>query len=99
VGRDAAMTATGRRIALDGGAITIMDPAQYRARCAGMAGAGGGTRFVGVRIAVADIAVAVAILRRNDVPLRRHGDALQVDAFGTMIELGPTADNGKDYPR
>jgi hypothetical protein len=30
----------------------------------------------------------VAILRQNDVPFRRHGGALQIDAYGTMIELG-----------
>jgi catechol 2,3-dioxygenase-like lactoylglutathione lyase family enzyme len=91
-GRAAATSGTQRRIALDGGAIAIMDPAVYRARCGGVAPAGatgaGGPHFVGVRIAVADVAAAEARLKRNDVPYRRAGEALQVDAFGALIELG-----------
>jgi catechol 2,3-dioxygenase-like lactoylglutathione lyase family enzyme len=87
LGRAAVATASGHRIALDDAAITIMDPAQCRARCM-LAADDGEPRFVGCRVAVADIAAAEAILRRNDVPFRRHGDALQIDAYGTMIELG-----------
>jgi hypothetical protein len=87
VGRDATASAAGLRIPLDGGAIAIMDPLQYRGRTAGAAWRGG-TGFAGMRVAVADLAAAEAILRRNDVSYRRRDDAILIDALGTLIELG-----------
>jgi catechol 2,3-dioxygenase-like lactoylglutathione lyase family enzyme len=87
LGRAAVAGPAGHRIALDAGAVTIMDAGQLQGRCP-LAARNGGTRFVGIRVAVADVVAAEAILRANDVPFRRHGAALQVDAFGTVIELG-----------
>jgi hypothetical protein len=82
----------GLRIALDGSAITIFDPALLKARCptADAFGVDRGPCFVGFGVAVEDLREAEAILRRNEIPFRQVGDRLQVsgrDAFGTIIEF------------
>jgi catechol 2,3-dioxygenase-like lactoylglutathione lyase family enzyme len=87
-------TGTGLRIALSGGAMTVLDPDRWRARFpeAGLGETGVGPRFVGYGVAVEDIDRAEAILRGGDVPSRRRGDRLLIaprDSFGALIELRP----------
>jgi catechol 2,3-dioxygenase-like lactoylglutathione lyase family enzyme len=93
LGRQAVAGEEGLRIALAAGAITIMNPIQYRKRCP-LAPCEPGTRFAGFRVAVDDVAEAEAILRAGKVPFRHIDDALQVapdDAFGAVVELGVAA--------
>jgi catechol 2,3-dioxygenase-like lactoylglutathione lyase family enzyme len=79
-------------VRLEGGAIAVLDRAQFRARfpTADHDAGGDGARFVGYGVAVKDLARVEAILRENEMPFRRVGDRLHIsdrDAFGTMIEF------------
>ena len=84
----------GLRIALSGAAMTVLDRDGLRARWpdAGLDEPGAGPRFVGYRVSVADIGRAETVLRRGEVPFRRHGGVLRIaprDAFGAVIEFAP----------
>ena len=84
--------ADGLHVRLEGGAITVLDRAQFKARLpsADHDAGGEGPHFVGYGVAVKDLARVETILRQNEIPSRRAGDRLQLsdrDAFGTVIEF------------
>jgi catechol 2,3-dioxygenase-like lactoylglutathione lyase family enzyme len=79
-------------VRLEGGAITVLDRAHFKARfpTADHDDGGEGPRFRGYGVAVKDLASVETILRQNEIPFRRAGDRLNIsdrDAFGTVIEF------------
>ncbi len=90
------MNGGGLRIDLSGGAITVLDREQHRARCPtdDSDTTIEGPRFVGFGVAVEDLARTEAILQTSNVPCRRIGDKLQIapwDAFGATLEFSAAA--------
>jgi catechol 2,3-dioxygenase-like lactoylglutathione lyase family enzyme len=84
----------GLRIALEGGAIMILDPEQVKARHALTEEnlIGTGPRFAGFAVAVRDMDGVEASLQTENIPFTRVGGRLQIaprDAFGVLLQFCP----------
>lgn len=92
-----ALTAEGGclRIALSGGAITVLDRDRLHPWCP-EAEMRPSPAFVGYAVAVRDLDAAETILRQSEVPYRKRRGGLQIvpgDAFGTAIEFRAAQEN------
>ena len=83
---------SGLRVALDGSAILVLDPAELRRRHGdiGFGRGAAGARFAGFAVAAEDLAVTEELLRDAKVPFDRSGGRLRIapeHGFGAGIEF------------